>query len=70
VNYRRRERVDDHEKGPEFRSVRHSLPITCEHCGEVTRLELSDEQAERLARGLLASVAGMKPTAVDVRGQG
>jgi hypothetical protein len=62
--------VDDDEKGPEFRSVRHSLPITCEHCGEVTRLELSDEQAERLARGLLASVAGMKPTSVDVRGQG
>jgi hypothetical protein len=63
--------MSDHpDRRPEFKITRHRLPILCEHCGEETGLELSDEQAERLARGLLASVAGLDPLQIEVRGEG
>lgn len=39
----------------------HALPIRCEHCGETTRLRLDDEQALRLAHGLLTSALGLPP---------
>lgn len=50
--------------------VRIALPIVCESCGETTRLHLTVEQAERLARGLQAAAAGLEPVEIEVRGQG
>lgn len=48
-----------------------ALPITCEHCSEVTRVRLDPEQAARLARGLLAAADGLDQTeGLDVRGEG
>jgi hypothetical protein len=41
--------------------VTHSLPITCEHCGETTRLTLDTEQALRLSTGLAESALGFPP---------
>jgi hypothetical protein len=53
--------LDDTDKRGSTVEVKHALPIVCQHCGEVTRLSLSTEQALRLARGLTASALGEDP---------
>ena len=51
--------------------TRITIPVVCAHCDQVTRLELTDEQAERLARGLQATARGMHPIELEgVRGEG